>query len=269
MSSEIADIDQILFDWTEEFSRAVEMFSGEKAQVYAGSVSRTPPEGFSLDHYLWWKQDFEADPVFTTWVGAEQAAWSLLGGSLGTEGEEAKQLFFEMLGQAQQGAGTLQAGHRGHELRCSAGTSEAPASPDALLFAKIDVTFKGELVPALCYAFAPAVLTALHDDPAPPTHALVEPQLTDTGYGPMLSRIMDLDLPLSVALGRSNLPIQDILKLTSGSLIELDRRVGESVELLIHGTVVARGDVVSVKGNYAIRIREIISRTDRLALQKK
>jgi flagellar motor switch protein FliN len=91
----------------------------------------------------------------------------------------------------------------------------------------------------------------------------------DVGYSPMLSRIMDLDLPLSVALGRSTLQIQDILKLTSGSLIELDRRVGESVELLIHGTVVAKGEVVSVKGNYAIRIKEIISRTERIALQQQ
>jgi flagellar motor switch protein FliN/FliY len=83
---------------------------------------------------------------------------------------------------------------------------------------------------------------------------------------PMLERLMDLELPLSIALGRSILPIRDVLKLTSGSLIELDRKIGESVDLVVHGTTVARGEVVSVKGNYGVRIKEIISRKDRLAL---
>ena len=89
-----------------------------------------------------------------------------------------------------------------------------------------------------------------------------------TGYGPMLERLMDLELPLAVSLGRALMPIQDILKLTSGSLIELDRNVGEFVDLMVHGTLVARGEIVSVKGNYGVRIKEIISREDRLKLRE-
>lgn len=90
----------------------------------------------------------------------------------------------------------------------------------------------------------------------------------DAGFTPMLRRLMDLELPLAVALGRAVLPIEDILKITSGSLIELDRSVGEYVDLMVHGTVVARGEIVSVKGNYGVRIKEIISRQDRLALRE-
>jgi flagellar motor switch protein FliN/FliY len=82
----------------------------------------------------------------------------------------------------------------------------------------------------------------------------------------MLERLMDLELPLSIAIGRSTMPIRDVLKMTPGSLIELDRRIGESVDLVVHGTTVAKGEVVSVKGNYGVRIKEIISRQDRLAL---
>ena len=87
-------------------------------------------------------------------------------------------------------------------------------------------------------------------------------------YTPMLDRLMDLELPLAVALGRAVMPIGDVLKMTSGSLIELDRQVGEHVELMVHGTVIARGEIVSVKGNYGVRILEIISRQDRLALRR-
>ena len=89
----------------------------------------------------------------------------------------------------------------------------------------------------------------------------------ESTYAPMLQRLMDLELPLAVALGRAVLPIQDILKITSGSLIELDRSVGEFVDLMVNGTIVARGEIVSVKGNYGVRIKEIISRQERLALR--
>ena len=96
----------------------------------------------------------------------------------------------------------------------------------------------------------------------------VSEELEVTARGPMLERLLDLELPLAVSLGRALMPIQDILKLTSGSLIELDRNVGEFVDLMVHGTIVARGEIVSVKGNYGVRIKEIISREDRLKLRE-
>jgi len=74
-------------------------------------------------------------------------------------------------------------------------------------------------------------------------------------------------LPVTVLLGRAVLPIRDVLKIASGSLIELDRQIDDYVEVRVHGTVVARGEIVSVRGNYGVRIKEIISRQDRIALQ--
>jgi len=95
-----------------------------------------------------------------------------------------------------------------------------------------------------------------------PTHP--RDSLRDTAW---MNRLGDLELPISVVLGRAKLQIREVLKLTAGSLVELDRRVGELVELVVHNAVVARGEVVSVEGNYAIRIQEVISRDDRAALQ--
>ncbi len=84
---------------------------------------------------------------------------------------------------------------------------------------------------------------------------------------PELQRLIDLEMPMAVLLGRAVLPIHEILRMTPGSLIELDRNLGEYVDLTVHGTVVARGEIVSVKGNYGVRIKEIMSHEDRLALQ--
>jgi flagellar motor switch protein FliN len=83
--------------------------------------------------------------------------------------------------------------------------------------------------------------------------------ISRNGDTPILQRLMDLELPLAVILGRAVLPIRDILKLTPGSMIELDRCVGELVDLMVLDKLVARAEIVSVKGNYGVRIKEIIS----------
>jgi flagellar motor switch protein FliN len=98
--------------------------------------------------------------------------------------------------------------------------------------------------------------------------SLQEKDTRAIGLRPMLRELTDLELPLALALGQTVLPIQDILKITPGSLIELERNVGEYVDLTVHGTVVARGEIVSVQGNYGVRIKQVISREERLTLHE-
>ena len=81
-----------------------------------------------------------------------------------------------------------------------------------------------------------------------------------------LERLAGLELPLVVVVGRAVFKIKDLLKVSAGSLIELDRREGEMADIVVRGVVVARGDVVSISGTYGVRIREVISQTERLAL---
>ena len=76
-----------------------------------------------------------------------------------------------------------------------------------------------------------------------------------------------MELPLVVVLGRAAFKIQDLLRLTAGSMIELDRREGEMADLVVRGVVVAQGEIVSISGAYGIRIRTVISQAARLALQ--
>jgi flagellar motor switch protein FliN/FliY len=60
------------------------------------------------------------------------------------------------------------------------------------------------------------------------------------------------------------LPIKDVLKLTTGSIVELDRTVSEPVDVIVNNCVIARGEVVVVEGNYGVRINQIATRFDRL-----
>ena len=71
-------------------------------------------------------------------------------------------------------------------------------------------------------------------------------------------RLMDMDLQVSISLGRAELSLQDVLRLTTGSIIELNRSVGDPVDVVVNERVVARGEVVVVNGNYGVRVQQLV-----------
>lgn len=79
-----------------------------------------------------------------------------------------------------------------------------------------------------------------------------------------LEMLLDVDLELSVSFGHTTLVLQDVLKLSSGSIVELNRSASDPVELLVNDAVIARGEVVVVEGNYGIRITEVVSPRERI-----
>jgi flagellar motor switch protein FliN/FliY len=76
--------------------------------------------------------------------------------------------------------------------------------------------------------------------------------------------LLDVELPVSVSFGRAQLPLKDVIKLTTGSIVELNRSVNEPVEVIVNNCVIARGEVVVVEGNFGVRIQKVISRQERL-----
>jgi flagellar motor switch protein FliN len=66
--------------------------------------------------------------------------------------------------------------------------------------------------------------------------------------------LMQVEVPLSVSLGRTKMRMKDLLSLTQGSVVELDQHVGDEVEIRVNNCLIARGEVVGVDGNYGIRI---------------
>jgi flagellar motor switch protein FliN/FliY len=70
--------------------------------------------------------------------------------------------------------------------------------------------------------------------------------------------LRDVALEVSTELGRSRITVQDLLSLKAGSVVELDREIGAPADLLVNGTLIARGEVVVVEDCYGIRITEIV-----------
>ncbi len=76
--------------------------------------------------------------------------------------------------------------------------------------------------------------------------------------------LMDVDLPISIELGRTKMSISDILGLGPGSVVELNKLAGEPVDLLVNHKVVAKGEVVVVDENFGLRITQLMTPEERL-----
>jgi len=72
-----------------------------------------------------------------------------------------------------------------------------------------------------------------------------------------LDLVMDVELNVTLRFGQRQLTLREVLELTSGSVVELDRQVDEPVELLLDGVVIARGEAVVIDGNYGLRVTEV------------
>lgn len=79
-----------------------------------------------------------------------------------------------------------------------------------------------------------------------------------------LDMILDIPVNLSMELGRSRLSIRDLLQLTQGSVVKLDRPAGEPLDVLANGCLVARGEVVVVNERFGMRITDIVSPEERV-----
>jgi flagellar motor switch protein FliN len=80
-----------------------------------------------------------------------------------------------------------------------------------------------------------------------------------------LELLLDVPLEVSVELGRARMSIQDLLNLSPGSVVELDKIAGEPLDILINDRLIARGEAVVVNDKFGVRITDIVSPSERIA----
>jgi flagellar motor switch protein FliN/FliY len=76
--------------------------------------------------------------------------------------------------------------------------------------------------------------------------------------------LLDLSLPVSIELGRTNLAIRDILDLQRGSIVEFEKLASEPVDIMINGKKMAEGEVVVIEKHFAIRITSLVDASERV-----
>jgi flagellar motor switch protein FliN/FliY len=79
-----------------------------------------------------------------------------------------------------------------------------------------------------------------------------------------MEAILDVPVTLSMEVGRTRIPIRNLLQLTQGSVVELERGAGEPLDVFVNGTLVAHGEVVVVNDKFGIRITDVVSPAERI-----
>lgn len=79
----------------------------------------------------------------------------------------------------------------------------------------------------------------------------------ETARAEAMSLLCDIELDATVQFGSREMPLRDVLELGPGDVVELDRHISEPVDLVIGDRIVARGEVVIMSGNFALRITEV------------
>jgi flagellar motor switch protein FliN/FliY len=96
------------------------------------------------------------------------------------------------------------------------------------------------------------------------------PQGSGAGAGQLnLDLIMDVRLMLTLEVGRTRISVRNLLALTQGSVIELDKLAGEPLDVLVNGTLVAHGEVVIVNDKFGIRLLDVVSPENRVESLKE
>jgi flagellar motor switch protein FliN/FliY len=93
-------------------------------------------------------------------------------------------------------------------------------------------------------------------------------QLSDdargTGKDLQLDMILDIPVTISMEIGRTKINIRNLLQLSQGSVVELDRLAGEPMDVLVNDTLIAHGEVVVVNDKFGIRLTDVISASERI-----
>jgi flagellar motor switch protein FliN len=116
-------------------------------------------------------------------------------------------------------------------------------------------------------ATLPATQPATQFATQPATQATSQPsaQLANHSSHRNLDLLLDIELGVTLRFGSRQMLLKDILELCSGSVVELDRRVEEPVDLLIDGRLIAQGEVVIVGGNYGLRVLQVATQYEKMA----
>jgi flagellar motor switch protein FliN len=94
--------------------------------------------------------------------------------------------------------------------------------------------------------------------------ALVQDLNQDVPDAGNLDMLLDVNLKITVELGRAQLKFRDVLNLAQGSVVELQRQTSEPVDILVNGALLATGEVVVVDDHFAVRVTKLLNRVERL-----
>ena len=264
---------------SDQLSQVFDTMAGESPLIEAESLPAAPTDGDALV----WEVVLNVAPAGPIWLQSPRAGWHGLGNRVlaaagldDSDDQLIQDTFKEAMDQAFSGLAREMTGRLGKEVNATSGkltTASLPAKAD---WHKLDLIFGDNQSQPLSFGFldelvdvlapkAPAssskAVAAASNAPGGGSHNSADAAQQDNRT---MDLLLDVELPISVSFGRAHVPLKEVMKLTTGSIVELNRTISEPVDIIVNNCVIARGEVVVVEGNFGVRINEVISRQERL-----
>ena len=263
--------DWLFSQWCEKLALILESMADVRPTFQPRAVGREAPTSGSFI----WRQSFAVTPETSLWIATAPATCIDLGartlkaaGIESSEDADAQNTFLEILVQSL--AALSQA--IGEHLACPAAPIDGEsidAVPEQLDWVCFELECDGARLEPLWISCSKSLLDRLELGPTTAVKPISNVEATPepaaapvdspVGGSKTFDVMLDVSLPVSISFGRTFLPIKEVLKLNSGSIVELDRAVDEPVEIIVNNCVIARGEVVVIEGNYGVRIQQIAS----------
>ena len=251
--------------WASHLGPAVSAMTGQHGSAVVTSENGSAP---GPDGLLIWRQPFSAAPGAELLIAVSAEVWKQIGGlvlsSAGleeTDPAEIRGTFLEVLQQSLSPLCAILGSRLQREIQLHPG-EPIDLLPESGEWHSIQIQVAGRTtgtVWAMCNAALRKVLTI------PSRTVSTDTDRSRTGKpSKTLDLLMEVELPVGVSFGRAQMRLKDAIKLTTGSIVELNRSISEPVEIIVNNCVIARGEVVVVEGNYGVRISQIVSREERL-----
>jgi flagellar motor switch protein FliN/FliY len=258
---------------SEQSARLIHHFAAALTQALSGLIGRDfnvtaldagqamPP----MKEPCVWEQTLSLTEGPAVWIVAAKEVWeSLAGLTLETAGvsdageEDLRSTWHEVLSQTVAGVANGLTADTLREVSASGGR-EAGSEPSGVRWSVLSAAGEGKNW-VVKVGWSPSLAAALERRPGEMRiQAGSENKVSKT-----FDLLLDVALPVSVSFGKTALQIREVLKLNSGSIVELNRLVSDPVDVVVNDCVIARGEVVVVDGNYGVRINQLASREDRL-----
>jgi flagellar motor switch protein FliN/FliY len=262
----------IAAEFRTRLAASLEMLCGAQVDV----AEAAPPSGVVLE---WRSHALETEPASQLYTAAPEIIGRAIGARvLSAAGlddftdDDVAGSYTEVLQSALAAVAQYQGRALGVDIALGETTVCGPDSPADFEVA-YQLQFDDQTLAPVCFGVSSALLSLLEptiaqqqESPVPeppsasPSKSRVHETVPTVASGDDdLGRVRDLELPIRVSFGKANVALKDVLKLSTGSIVELDRSIHDPVEIIVNDRVIGRGEVVVTEGNYGVRIQEIVS----------
>jgi flagellar motor switch protein FliN/FliY len=236
------------------------LLSADQKETVTVSWDRNPLDSAGLDSgdldsdgpgLVWWSCALSVDPACRIAAGASRATWMEVGGAADAGLDDPQEACFAALTQSIEHAAKARFG----ALVSCTDLRISEDSPEAWARVPVTIDRRGAGPVTMHMSLSPDLAAALGGED-PDDSAGLWDRNKGTAANP-LEILKHVEIPVSVSFGRTQMPLRDLLRLGNGSVVPLDRELGDEVEIRVNNCVIARGEVVAVDGNYGVRILEI------------